>query len=230
MPRTYTQRTIVDGNINLSDNINFELDGALQEFNGKLDANQMPLLSVGSAKLRDSIIYSASPVDGSQGPCNAYYISEDSSILSPWEWDYTAGEWEVGWNPFYNKMTSGAGSQLTFPAKEGIIKGSVVCDVERRTYKRVIPGDTPVTTEWSTDNWIEIGVFVNDRLVAQTGKQYTRRFTYDLPFASYVGNEEVTVDIRWRAVDVPVPITNTGYVPQPFYVHGSLIWARNQYR
>jgi len=225
MSRTYTKKTIIEENINTADNFGQELDGSLQEFNGKLGQHNMPLRSVDGSKMVDAELYDESPVLGSQGPVNSYYRSEEDDG-GPWVWDYTLGDWRIGWNPVFDKMGA-AGSQLTFTASEGILKGAAVIDCERRSHKISSGG---ATVEYYTNNWFEVGVFVNDRLVARSGQVFIRRFTFDLPFATYIGNEAVTVDIRWRATDRQPTVGETGYDTPPFQVFASSIWTRNQER
>jgi len=228
MSRTYSKHPINDADTNKATVMNEELAGSLQEFQGKLDQHNMPLRCVEDKHILDNVEYLDAPVTGSEGQVNSYYISDAIPSSGPWIWDYTLGEWQVGWNPLFTKMGI-AGSRLSFAAKEGMIKGSVVVTIERRTSLRTYSGGG-ATDEWSRSAWIEVGVFVNDRLVANSGSQFMRYFTYDLPFSSYVGNTEVTIDVRWRGIEIPAPIGTTGYVPEPLNVHASTIWVRGQKR
>lgn len=228
MSRTYTKKTIIDENINTADNFGQELDGSLQEFNGKLGQHNMPLRSVDGDNLVTATLYDVSPVIGSDGPANSYFRSEEDDG-GPWVWDYTLGDWRIGWNPLFDKMGE-AGSQLTFTAEEGILKGAAVVDCERRSHKITGTVEPITNVEFFIGNWFEVGVFVNDRLLARTGQVFVRRFTFDLPFATYIGNETVTVDVRWRAIDRQPDVGFVGYDIPPFRVYSSSLWARNQKR
>lgn len=226
MSRTYTKKHIANLNINNADNFNVDLDGVLQEFNGKLDMHNMPLASVDDPQLFDVVLEAGADVDSSIGPVNDYHITGDDD--GPWQWDYALGDWKIGWNPFSDQMTE-KGSTLTFDAEEGIVKGSVVADVERRS-TAINTTDPVVHTEFGTGNWYEVGVFLNDRLLCRSGRIYARRMTLDLPFATYAGNENVTVNVRWRGINKQPDIGLVGYVEKPFIVHSSTIWARMQKR
>ena len=86
----------------------------------------------------------------------------------------------------------------------------------------------------------ELGVFVNDVLVARTGPVYIAcgRHTYTIPYATPVKSGPVHVDVRWLidyknieqvfAVGVIYdPAVNQVY---PIQVYSRMLWCRNQYR
>jgi len=226
MSRTYTKKSFINKNINHADNFNVDLDGSLQEFNGKLDQHNMPLQCVDSAQLVGAELEIVTDTTSSYAPVNDYHMTADDE--GPWTWDYNAGDWKIGWNPFSDQMND-KGSVLVFNSDEGIVKGSVVADVERRS-TQINTTDPVVHSEFGTGNWYEIGVFLNDRLICRSGKIHARRMTLDLPFATYAGNENVSVDVRWRGINQQPDVGLVGYVEKPFIVHSCTIWARMQKR
>jgi len=229
MSRTYSKALIENLNTTKALEFNQDMQGSLQEFNGKLDANQMPLYGVKAADLEGLDLYASTYVDGGQGPVNRYYITSKEATV---HWSYSAGEWEVGWTPIADKYGED-GSYMDVPCGEGYLKGSAIVDIERQTsyYKTPdIENDDFISIEWNISAWYEIGVFVNDVLVARSGKLSAKRFTFDLPFSSYVGNESAVIEVKWRAIEIPPPIGALQYVPPDVTVYNSTLWVRNQRR
>ena len=226
MARTYTKSTIQEEDINRADKLNKELDGSYREINGRFDQHNMPLRTVTDAILVDRTVTTVSETTGAHGPINSYFISSNSPVAGPWEWDIGAGEWKIGWNDFADKMGVN-GAEINFDAKEGMIKGWATFDIERRGARGTVDG-TP--TPYGYVNWFEVGVFVNGVLTARTGKIYPRRLTFDLPFSLPVGNEVIKVELKWRGIEERPGPGAVGYDAVPFTVHNSVICCRNQKR
>jgi hypothetical protein len=124
-----------------------------------------------------------------------------------------------------------------------MIVGEVLVDAEWRASWRDIRyllTDDPETfdniTVLTQNNYIELGVFVNDVCVARTDLQWQGgRFTYVMPYSTPIGTTNALIDVRFRIFFSNQFVTQTqGTVLDsaiaPFFVYDSSIWARNQYR
>lgn len=222
MARTFTQRTVLTGSITQADDLNFEVNGALAEFNGRLDQHNMPLLSVVSASLTANVLVNEQPTVGSQGVFNAHYYA--GPYTTAFTVDGDDGDVGVGWNDMPTTCS------VSFQAKEGMLKGAAVFTAER--YPPIyITGGTTTELDMST-YWWEAGVFVNNNLVGQSGRIYGRKFTVDLPFGCPIGNEDAQVDVRWQSPlggGYRSELTGSVY-RTPLAISGSFVWVRNAYR
>lgn len=254
MARTYTTRTILDGGQLKEEDYNSEVLGSLQEFNGQLDQHQLPLAEITHVHLQDArkvtrYIYA-------DGTYSSYMTTQS----------YHQSEWEQGELPTViieadNELYYGAawirlsdiqiqttgvtrGAQITFDnALEGMIVGNAVIDF---TYfpgeaEGITQGEGDITIRssecYGLDNPIEFGVFINDVLVARSGKIFPRRYTLDLPFSAPCSSGPQVIDIRFlpdfvdTGVFEPTLFTTYDlYTPQSLTYNGGNLWARNQYR
>lgn len=222
MPRQYTQRTFIGGNIANAEDWNSELSSAASELNGQLDQNNMPLASVDDPKVADPV--TVVDVDSttvnrffiahSYMPTQSYHISEcsdaDPTDLTFFTTTFNPDDWRRAWHRLAEKRTTPvggtnryAGSELQFQAQEGMIVGEVLFDASWRisywswTASSDDGGFTGATSR--NDAFIEVGVFVNDVCCARTDFQWCGgRFTYHLPFSTPIGTTPVLIDIRFR--------------------------------
>jgi hypothetical protein len=137
-----------------------------------------------------------------------------------------------------------AGAEVRFDAVDGMIVGEALVDAEWRASWRDIryqltppPQETfDNITVLTQDNYIELGVFVNDVCCGRTDLQWNGgRFTYVIPYSTPIGTTGAVVDIRFRIFFSNKFVTQTqGTVTAsaiaPFKIYDSSIWARNQYR
>jgi hypothetical protein len=136
-----------------------------------------------------------------------------------------------------------AGAEVRFDAVDGMIVGEALVDAEWRASWRDIRyllSNDPETfdniTVLTQDNYIELGVFVNDVCCGRTDLQWNGgRFTYVIPYSTPIGTTGAVVDIRFRIFFSNKFVTQTqGTVTAsaiaPFKIYDSSIWARNQYR
>jgi hypothetical protein len=262
MPRQYTQRAFIGGNITKADDINEELSTAAGESNGLLDQNNMPLSSVVADRMVepvpsvevDNSAVSRFYVAHTYMPSQSYHVSENYDInpedATFYSTSYNEIDWRLGWMKLSEKRTTPvggtnyyAGAELSFNAQEGMIVGEVLVDAEWRASWRDIRyliSEDPETfdniTVLTQDNYIELGVFVNDVCVARTDLQWQGgRFSYVIPYSTPIGTTGAVVDVRFRIFFSNKFVTQTqGTVTAsaiaPFKVYDSSIWARNQYR
>lgn len=263
MPRQYTQRAFIGGNLTNASDINEELSVAAAETNGQLDQNNMPLNSVTADRLVEPKaqvevenvgVNETTRVVHTYMPSQSYHVSEntdnDSIGLGPLA-VFSPSDWRLGWMKLSEKRTTiiggvpyYAGAEVTFAAQEGMIVGEALVDFEWRASWRDIhyqltppPQETFDTkTVLTQDNYIELGVFVNDVCCARTDLQWQGgRFTYVLPYSTPIGTTTAVVDIRLRLFFsnkfITLPLgTLVDSAMAPVWIHDSSLWARNQYR
>jgi hypothetical protein len=224
MPRQYTQRAFIGGNLANAEDWNAEISTAASEMNGQLDQNNMPLSSVDDAKVADPT--KVVDIDNSAiarffiahtyAPTQSYHISECSDVdptdASFFTTTFNPNEWRRGWHRLAEKRTTPvggvnyyAGSELQFQAQEGMIVGEVLFDASWRisywswTAEEVPGGRTFSGATSRNDAFIEVGVFVNDVCCARTDYQWHGgRYTYHIPFSTPIGTTPVLIDIRFR--------------------------------
>jgi hypothetical protein len=262
MPRQYTQRAFIGGNITKADDINEELSVAASESNGLLDQNNMPVNSVVNDRVVEPVpqvevenvgVTETVRVVHTYMPSQSYHVSElidNDSVGIGAVTGWSASDWRLGWMKLSEKRTTPiagvnyyAGAEVQFPAQEGMIVGEVLVDAEWRASWRDIRyllTDDPETfdniTVLTQNNYIELGVFVNDVCVARTDLQWQGgRFTYVMPYSTPIGTTNALIDVRFRIFFSNQFVTQTqGTVLDsaiaPFFVYDSSIWARNQYR
>lgn len=204
MPRTYTQRPIVDRNILLAEDYNEELAGATRELNGTLGQHNMPLRGVGSTVLRPPTTFSYTiPGDflpatlGTIGPCNAYYQSEFCDSFGTINYDVNSDEITIGWNSFAPKIVRG--TVQNFTAREGMLNGWAQVQFEKYSDRVSIGGLNTEVGEGGIG--AEFAVFVNGRLVAKTGKLQAGRKTVQLPFNTPISSGPVEIAVKWKATN-----------------------------
>ena len=253
MARQYTIGPQLAGDIILIDRQNDEVNQAVGELNGSLDQNNMPLNSVSRAEL---VAPSYTSIVGPPAqknyvyPSQAYYVTEVCNTFL-----INVDEWALGWNTLESSAfpANRSGFVLDFVAQEGMLKGEAVVDFTQRqsylVYYRIEPGDPGPPPAPGATGYIEkvkdqhtgeLGVFVNDVLVARTGPIYIAigRFTYTIPYATPVKSGPVHIDVRWlidykneEEVYASGTIIDIGINQvYPIGLEHRLLWCRNQYR
>lgn len=227
MPRQYTQRAFIGGNIANAEDWNGELSTAASELSGQLDQNNMPLDTVDSTRLLPAVV--VTEVDNSGAvhdlithtymQSQSYHVSSSCLLdTNPGTLTYNTAwpkeDWQLGWMRLAEKrfVTLGpttyyAGSELRFDAKEGMLVGEALIDATWRAgwtdgYSGSVQ-DPPVVFHWYShvENFAEFGVFVNDVCVARTGLQFLGgRFTFVIPYNTPVATQECLVDLRFRLI------------------------------
>jgi hypothetical protein len=230
------------------DNISANLDVTLSEFNGGLDSNNLPVLSVTDVKLvepaRTNVIVGAVSGFSVQMPSQSYHITRRSSVYEDstdiwtplFETDLDSDTWSAGFNRLVDLDSNFLLAPLSFDAKEGILVGCATVDWEHGNQVfQVQVSESPSTfaprgrgNEW----WTEWGLFVNNILVAKSGQIYPRRHTTQIPFAIAVGSQPIVIELRvkintWYVAGAPVAGETES---TPFKVFSTTIWARNHYR
>ena len=248
MSKTFTDKPLHQFDQVKYDNVSWNLDKHLDQFNGGLDSNNLPVASVGEAKLVEpspaGSTYSG-PVTqwGYTMPSQAYYFTRRAQssegggdIWTPlFEIDLDQDTWSAGFNKLVDLDNNFINFPLLFNAKEGMLVGCATIDWEHgnQVFNVNVGGDPPVNAPRGRGNewWSEWAVFVNNVLVARTGEIFPRRHTTQLPFAVACGSQPVQIDVRckintWRVSGSP----NLDTTSMPFKLFGATIWTRNHYR
>lgn len=255
MPRQYTQRAFIGGNIANAEDWNAELGTATSEFNGQLDQNNMPLNSVSSTKMTAATVvtevnntaFAHDLITHTYMQSQSYHTSsscvidtDPGSVTYSTAWPRT--DWQLGWMRLAEKrfvtingVNYYAGSELRFDALEGMLVGEALIDATWRGsyYTGLIDGVGVASRR--VENFAEFGVFVNDVCVARTGLQWLGgRFTFVIPFSTPVATQECVIDLRFRLQFKNVKLGSTFSIVTedvvPFTLGDSGLWVRNQYR
>jgi hypothetical protein len=246
MARVYTVGPQLAGDIIFTDNQNDELNQSISALNGTLDQNNMPLDSVTRAKVvAPTTVATVGPPawDSYYFQSQSYHIAEKCTGTV----NFLANTWSMGWNAFEAAASAAdrTGFVLEFAAQEGMLKGEAVLDFEHRQSYYLFGYKAPAGAAQHSfrvkdQHTGELGVFVNDVLVARTGPVWMAcgRHTYTLPWASPVKSGTVKVDVRWLLDYSNIKFVTTsgttyfGGINQvyPVSVHSRLLWCRNQYR
>jgi len=252
MARIYTVAPQLAGDIIFTDNQNAELTQSISALNGTLDQNNMPLSTVTRAKLAaPTTVATVGPPawDSYYFQSQSYHIAEGCAGIV----EYAPNTWTMGWIAFEATPSAAdrTGFVLEFEAQEGMLKGEATIDLEHRQsyylYGYSTPAEPPETEPSIGSGFIvrdrhtgELGVFVNDVLVARTGPIWIAcgRHTYTLPWASPVKSGPVKVDVRWLIDYVnsrSLVSTGTFYFVgiiqvYPVSAHDRHLWCRNEYR
>ena len=246
MSKTFTDKPIHQFDQVKYDNLDWNLNKHLDQFNGGLDSNNLPVLALGETKLLEAftpIPDLSGPITkiSSEMPSQAYYFTRRSAtqeqaktIWEPiFETDLDTDTWSAGFNRLVDLDNNFASFPLRFDAKEGMLVGCATIDWEHgnNVFNVDVGGGFFAPRGRGNDWWSEWAVFVNNVLVARTGNIYPRRHTTQLPFAIPCGSQPVEIECRvkintWRANNSP----NLDTTSTPFKLFSATIWTRNHYR
>ena len=143
MAKIYTQELPVARDFVKAEDYNGEARNILAEFNGQLDAQQLPMQSFDETRFSQGTDIDASITNGTGQalPSSLYArtstaitafnqdVGTTNDILGPPSkvYDTGASEWQPGWNSLSLYMSSGV--KLEIPAQEGTLKGCAITDV-----------------------------------------------------------------------------------------------------
>jgi hypothetical protein len=243
MAKTFTDKPLHQFDQVKTDNITANLDKYLDEFNGGLDSNNMPVERItqdhiklptnpgatGGPVIKNSIIFETQAYHETYRTYNqsggASDIYDPVLVVDP-DSDF----WSAGFNRLAELDTAGGFDNfpLQFDAKEGMLIGCAVVDWEHgNDVYDVTAGPRGRGNGW----WTELQVYVNNVGVVRTGRIYPRRHTTQIPFAVPCGSQPIQIDVRvklnnWFVAGAP---SLQGHATE-FKVFSARIWCRNQYR
>lgn len=207
----------------------------INEFNGGLDGQNMPLQGIDVKHFKDAT--TTDVIDANNylikdfvGASQSYYSKGKFSHYITDEWtplasiDLQNDQWERGWNDLASSSEF-SDLSLQFDAKEGMLCGHFVVDYHRGINRILGVG----ATVWSGDAWTtQWAVFVNGVMVAETDVIYPKRTTLSIPYKVAVGTQAVDIRLKWRTVNYAY-LTATGLVAHStnLDIFGAEIWCRN---
>ena len=219
-----------------SENLNENLTNILEEYNGGLDGQNMPVETLTVDHLNSPSTDSLSGVYSNFVSMNG--VVQDYHQVSNWNvaeggtdvWtprgthDLSLSDWSRGWNSL-TIVDNFDDTKLSIDTVDGMLVGCVVVDFHHGVDRVRTEGGFTIFSGYQW--WSEWGVFVNGTLVAQTGYIYPRRATIQLPFKVPVGSKKAEIEVKWKTI--------TGLEDTSFYldipdtdldVFGCTIWAR----
>jgi len=247
MSKQFTDIPLVNFDAVKPSTLTSNTDKYIGEFNGELDANNLPVDSVTYNKLVRPIVPQADTggtqvKESASMPSQRYFITKiNNQTLGNDIWtpsltlNLDTDNWSKGFNHMPALDATWEDYQLRFEAQEGSLVGCATIDWEHgcQVYQVTVEDDPPLSDAMSRGNgwWTEWAVFVNNVLVARTGFIYPRRHTTQLPFTVPCGSQSIEIDVRcrintnWQSGGPLGPSPST-----PFNVWSTTIWCRNVYR
>jgi len=216
MPRIYTEAAYLPDNLLLADTYNKPLQTAIEQLNGQLDGHNLPLQSFYELHVVSPVV-TTTTFTKTTGAFNDFYTIIPTSSPA-FDIDGMTGEGSV-WKSIDQFVI---GTNLV----AGSINGSACLTIERVTAMNG-PGGGGAYTEFGKESTYEVGVFLNDVLIAETGEIGTGIYTVDLPFASEVASKYYVVSVRVKANNRPTSAINDHV---PLVVDSRHLWFRNQKR
>jgi len=222
-----------------SENLNDNIVEAIEEYNGGLNGQNMPVKGILETHIKDpssSSVSTNSTFSEMNGTVQDYNQTTNWNVAEGGTDVWTprgsvfldTSDWSRGWN-LLSTVNNFSDTILQFDSSEGMLTGCAVIDfhhgIDRVRYTP--PQGSAFSTFRGYGWWTEWGLFVNDVLIAQTGYIYPRRCTAQLPFKVAVGTQHVKIDLRWK--------TNIGWDEIGGYdddpstnldIFGATIWAR----
>ncbi len=249
MAKTFTNKPLRQFDQVKTSNITSNLDKNLDELNGRLDSNNLPVKSVTKQHLKEAVgIDTGTGTDVSKVssvmPTQAYYqskrdynntnVGSATDIYDPiLSIDLDNDLYGAGFNPLQELSTYFQTFPLQFDAKEGMLIGCANLDWEHGNQVYDVGAPANGARGRGNDWYTEIQVYVNNVVVASTGKIMPRRLSTQIPFCVPTGTQPVTIDVRinfnnWYVTDGPGAAGT--WIATDFKIFSANIWCRNQYR
>lgn len=231
-------------NININDNTK----PVINEFNGKLDGQNMPVGAMSVEKLINPTATSTSTtkVYGFDwiGETQSYHVVRRNSpyegvenpSLPPLEFrpilsfDLTNNAWSAAWNEAQELSSDWTDFSLEFKSTAGMLHGCA--DINFRHGTDIIDDKSNNHVEYGDEQWTRWGVFVNDVLVADTGRLSPRLENVLLPFKIPCGSQPVVIKLKWQTVALK-PNSSLYNTPNPkevLEIFGLQLWCCNTWR
>jgi len=201
----------------------------LGEAANSVEGNQMEaggILGTSMGLLADQ---GTSPQTTSKGALNTFSYLSNFPVGST-DTYASDGILSATWRAFTSPDGFSAFPQYTLEAPPGMLIGSVMFDgaIYGTTDN---PGGLGSGVIINPTAWWEIGVFVDDRLVARSGRVYIGRRTIELPFGTPTSNETTNIQVRYRGNigtlnDTDGTAGGTLDI-RPFSVYAWHVWSRH---
>lgn len=223
MSRLYFTKRLSTGQVIDCDDFNVPNKLISEAISGNLDEHNIPVKAVSVAKLKNPTYSTNGTYRLTEGPFNLRYYTQETGAsrtttietlsLRTATWNSTS------WNTF-----SSASASSVINMKEGILSGYFTVDIERR-YGYISPAFTVVEGK---NLYIQLGIFLDDVLIAESPRIYPRRYTHCIPFSVPIGTGSHTLDVRWRASSTGLDAANSQY-DQDLKIYSIGHSVRNRY-
>jgi len=213
----------------------------ISNYNGQLDGQNLPINSIDLDKLPDPVFTDTSTATTAGlkwvGETQAYYRVRRSQFLDVAGFDYNnpiltfnlnSADYRSGWNNVID-LTNFFDFYLNFEARSGMLHGCADLNF-RHGYDITEEVGTGVGEEWGFDWWTNWGVFVNDVLVAETGRVYPRLENLVLPFAIPVGSQDIRIELKFQTTTSNINFPAGTYPAKPtsnLEIYALQLWANN---
>jgi hypothetical protein len=221
------------------ENINDNTRAVIDQYNGRMDAQNMPTSLIDQDKFvaptaTDSVISGSRKTDW-QGQTQSYYrvrrFNTTEGGLNYYEpdnvIDLNATDWSSGWNNLTSVNTDYRNFYLEFTSQEGSLNGCM--DINFRRGTDIVTPGSGGNTEVGQDHWIQWGLFVNDLLVCDTGRVYPRLENLSVPFKILCGTQQIRIEIKFKTIftQAAKKITSGDTQKNNLEIYGSHIWVCN---
>lgn len=218
--RIYTKERIEAGIVITSDQFNNENSNLCHAVNENIDAHNLPIEGIDENKL-ESIDYNVY----SYGVWADHYRSTLSGadyLTSLSTKNLRTATHKGVWFNIDDDVSS---AKLEIDLAPGIIRGDFVVDFEKR-FGYNSPGYTVKEGQYQ---WIDWGLFIDDRLIIQSGPIYPRRYTVVIPYLYPTSGGTQTFEIKYRVRTNQIDATNSEYA-QTLKIYSAHHFIRNQKR
>jgi len=236
--KVFTNIPVAQNEMVKPSSLNDNIDKYLNEWNGHLNGNNLPVFSVQSDDIkyenfRTGFSGAVSGLNTELQTQGYYYKRRSSSFEGSTDvWtpilnlDLQTDDWSKGWNrlEYYSGFSQ---FPVVFDSREGMLVGCATIDWQHGTDTMLVTEDEISFSSTRGDDWVsEWGVFVNDVLVARSGEIPPRRHTTSLPFSIPCGSQNVKVDVRWISTISDYLASGRPHGSE-FLVFSAEVWVRN---
>lgn len=229
------------------DGINDNTDQWIQNYNGGLDNQNLPVnlinndklvASAGSSSITSDITFTSwkgqtqsyngmRSLAGQEHGLNDFLAIDFINLITD--------DWKTGWNNLSKYLPDAV---LNVDLVEGMITGNfnINWGYGYTTFEGSSGGGggSGPSTTWGRDWWIRWGLFMNGNLIADTGNAYPRTENTCVPFVLPVGSQNALFELRWQALtnnpDPALMQDPTEVLTSFINLYGFHVWINNTYK
>lgn len=221
------------------ENINDNTRAVIDQYNGRMDAQNMPTSLIDQDKFVAPTAFEGVTINCRktdwQGQTQSYYRVRRFNVTEA-GFNYTLPDkqvnlnsldWSSGWNNLTGIHNDYQNFFLEFTSNEGSLNGCMDINFRRGT-DLVTPGSGGVS-EVGKDHWIQWGLFVNDTLVCDTGRVFPRLENLCVPFKILCGTQQIRMEIKYKTVFTQGATKLSSAQTQNNWleIYGAQIWTCN---
>jgi len=248
MSKKFSKQIQIQNEMVVPNTLNSNPSQLINEINGKLDSQNIPVNSIAESSFSAPVEEDTGTVTEDKfkwtGASQTYYEVNRTQLAhgSAINWfnritsfDLKTEDWNKGWNKVEELNANFERLFIFDQMKEGMLTGCARVNFRHGINVVQYGSDPVISARTGFDWWTRWGVFVNDVLIAESGKVYPRGENLVIPFSVPVGSQQIRIDIRWKtwtnnAIETGDPPLYTGDPTTDLEIWGVGLWARNQYR